>query len=182
MFVLVDVETDGLDEDQNVILELGIIIIRDDLTSSLDGQTRRSWQVRYDDLAERRERAFPAVREMHDKSGLWRACVEEGRHPTLVEADAVRFLEKNGATGFPMTGNSIHFDRRFLKKQMPLLEKAFFYRSIDISTLTELARFWAPAVYTNRPHAEEKDKPHRVILDLENSIAQLRYYRKGFLR
>ncbi len=45
-----------------------------------------------------------------------------------------------------MCGNSICQDRRFLARQMPQLEQFFHYRNLDVSTLKELARRWAPAV------------------------------------
>ena len=44
----------------------------------------------------------------------------------------------------PMCGNSICQDRRFLARHMPTLEKFFHYRNLDVSTLKELARRWAP--------------------------------------
>ena len=46
----------------------------------------------------------------------------------------------------PMCGNSICQDRRFLARHMPTLEKFFHYRNLDVSTLKELARRWAPAI------------------------------------
>lgn len=177
MFVLCDIETSGIDENRDVILEVGIVVADDDLNEIAN----KSWLIYHDDLPSIRENCRQIAREMHDKTGLWRACLE-GEPVSDVESEAIAFLQRYAATGYPMTGNSIHFDRRFLRRYMPSLDKAFYRRSIDVSTLTELARFWRPEVYTNRPHAEDKDKPHRAYLDIQHSIAQLKYFRQEFLR
>lgn len=177
-FVFVDIETTGLDEAVDAILELGVVVTDDDLNEVAG----RTWFFKHDNLTELREKSPPRVREMHDKSGLWRACAEEGLLKEIVEVEAIKLLMDQQVLGLPMTGNTIWFDRKFLRQHLATFERTFFYRSIDISTLTELARFWRPEVYTNRPHAEDKDKPHRAYLDIQHSIAQLKYYRQEFLR
>jgi len=78
----------------------------------------------------------------------------------------------------PLAGSTIPFDRRWLKQHMPLLEGLFSYRSIDVSTLTELAKRFAPAVYNARP---KKGEAHRALLDVRESINYLRYYRENGL-
>jgi oligoribonuclease len=73
----------------------------------------------------------------------------------------------------PMCGNSICQDRRFLARCMPGLESFFHYRNLDVSTLKELARRWAPAV------AESflKQGTHLAHADIHESIRELRHYR-----
>ena len=53
------------------------------------------------------------------------------------------------------------------------------YRSIDVSSFKELCRRWYPAVYKKRPGKTEK---HRALADVEESIAEMRYYREAMLR
>lgn len=53
------------------------------------------------------------------------------------------------------------------------------YRSVDVSTLKELARRWYPAVYENRP---AKNGGHRALADIIESLDELRYYRQAFMR
>ena len=72
-----------------------------------------------------------------------------------------------------MCGNSICQDRRFLYRQMPRLEKYFHYRNLDVSTLKELARRWAPGVYKGF----NKDSAHTALSDIHDSIDELRHYR-----
>jgi hypothetical protein len=51
----------------------------------------------------------------------------------------------------PLCGNSIGTDRRFLARWYPEIEDYLHYRSVDVSTLKELARRWYPEVLTNAP-------------------------------
>ncbi len=73
----------------------------------------------------------------------------------------------------PMCGNSICQDRRFLHRLMPRLERYFHYRNLDVSTIKELARRWAPEV----SRGFSKDSAHTALSDVRDSIAELRYYR-----
>jgi oligoribonuclease (3'-5' exoribonuclease) len=84
----------------------------------------------------------------------------------------------------PFAGSTVSFDRRWLREHMPLLEKQGGYRSIDVSTITELAKRWAPEVYKCRPGADKtkEEGEHRALPDVRESINYLRYYRKcGFI-
>ncbi len=60
---------------------------------------------------------------------------------------------------------------------MPQLEKFFHYRNLDVSTLKELARRWAPGL------AESflKQGTHLAQADIRESIRELRHYRARFL-
>ena len=44
----------------------------------------------------------------------------------------------------PLCGNSIGMDRRFLAAYLPEIEDYLHYRSVDVSTVKELARRWYP--------------------------------------
>ena len=56
-----------------------------------------------------------------------------------------------------------------------------FYRSIDVSSIKELARRWTPEIYEE---AERRKgiKPHRAKADIINSIEELKYYRDTFFK
>ena len=77
----------------------------------------------------------------------------------------------------PMCGNSICQDRRFLAKDMALLEAYFHYRNLDVSTLKELARRWKPAVL----EGFKKAQAHTALADIHESIDELIHYRQHFL-
>jgi oligoribonuclease len=104
------------------------------------------------------------------------------RASTVTEADAERqtieFLSQWVPSGVsPMCGNSICQDRRFLARWMPELERYFHYRNLDVSTLKELAKRWAPAVAAG----VRKTNTHQALDDVKDSIAELRYYREQMI-
>ncbi len=74
-----------------------------------------------------------------------------------------------------MCGNSICQDRRFLAREMPELERFFHYRNLDVSTLKELARRWAPGVLAG----VQKTSAHSALADVRESIEELRHYRRA---
>jgi oligoribonuclease len=76
----------------------------------------------------------------------------------------------------PMRGNSICQDRRFLARHMPTLEKFFHYRNLDVSTVKELARRWAPGIIPGF----SKQGTHKALDDIQESIRELAYYRQHF--
>ena len=78
----------------------------------------------------------------------------------------------------PLCGNSIGVDRRFLDRHLPELDQYLHYRSVDVSSLKELCRRWYPAVYKGRP---SKQETHRALDDIQDSLAELRYYREAML-
>ena len=92
------------------------------------------------------------------------------------EARTLSFLQEwVPASASPMCGNSICQDRRFLHRLMPKLEQHFHYRNLDVSTLKELARRWAPQVLAGM----RKESAHTALSDVRDSIDELRYYRKN---
>jgi oligoribonuclease len=101
------------------------------------------------------------------------------RASTLDEAAVQRpmidFLAAHVPAGkSPMCGNSICQDRRFLARLMPRLEKWFHYRNLDVSTVKELARRWAPGVLEGM----QKQGAHTALADARESIEELRHYRR----
>ena len=122
--------------------------------------------------------------------GGWRFCDTSGcrvifylGREAVDEDEAMRvtiaFLEQHVPAGVsPMCGNSICQDRRFLHRHMPELERYFHYRNLDVSTVKELCRRWAPQV----SESHSKSGAHRALQDIHESIDELRHYRAHFLR
>ena len=69
-------------------------------------------------------------------------------------------------------------DRAFLARDMPDLEAFLHYRIVDVSTLKELARRWRPDVLAG----VVKESKHEALADVYESIEELRYYRRTFLK
>ena len=75
----------------------------------------------------------------------------------------------------PLAGNSIATDRGFIARDMPTLDNYLHYRMIDVSSIKELCRRWYPKIYYGQP---EKGLAHRALADIQESIRELRYYRR----
>ena len=75
----------------------------------------------------------------------------------------------------PLCGNSIGTDRRFLAAYLPAIEDHLHYRSVDVSTIKELARRWYPGVIDGAP---KKATSHRALDDIRESVDELRFYRQ----
>jgi oligoribonuclease len=111
----------------------------------------------------------------HTDSGLVRRCLESDVGLGEAEQRTLAFLREHVPEGVsPMCGNSICQDRRFLARLMPELEAFFHYRNLDVSTLKELARRWAPDVAAGF----SKDSSHQALEDIRDSVEELRHYRR----
>ena len=172
--IWIDLEMTGLDTQADHIIEVATIITDKDLNILEEGPVIA---VHQDDQVLNGMDDWN--RKHHGESGL----IERVRASTVDAAEAerqtVEFLSRyipGGAS--PMCGNSICQDRRFLARLMPVMEAYFHYRNLDVSTLKELARRWAPALYT----AHNKNTTHQALQDIRDSIAELAYYREHFLK
>lgn len=117
-------------------------------------------------------------RQTHTASGLLERVRTSLTDETAAERLVLQFLEAQVPPGSsPMCGNSVCQDRRFLARWMPALERHFHYRNLDVSTVKELARRWAPAVLAGI----SKSTTHRALDDIRESIAELRHYREQLL-
>ncbi|SVE08845.1 uncharacterized protein METZ01_LOCUS461699, partial [marine metagenome] len=132
-----DLEMTGLDPDTDVIVEIATLITDDDLVVVAEGPDLVVHQP-----PEVLDRMGDFVRAMHTKSGLLKAI--EASTTTLAEASeaTMAFLREHidEARTVPLCGNSIGTDRRFLLRWLPEIEEFLHYRSIDVSTIKELAR------------------------------------------
>jgi len=118
-------------------------------------------------------------RTTHGSTGLLQRVRDSRLSAADAEAQTLAFLAMHAVAGAsPMCGNSICQDRRFLAREMPALEKFFHYRNLDVSTVKELARRWAPAVFAG----VEKASTHLALDDIRESIKELGHYRRNFLR
>lgn len=66
----------------------------------------------------------------------------------------------------------------FLHRSMSELEQYFHYRNLDVSTLKELAKRWAPEVKSSF----KKTCQHLALDDVIESINELKHYREHFIK
>lgn len=176
MLVWMDLEMTGLDPEHDSIVEIATLVTDDELEVLAEGP----------DLVIATEAAAlesmdEVVRQMHVRSGLLDAIASS--NVTLEEAtsETLAFVRKHAteARKTPLCGNSIGTDRRFLAAYMPELEEYLHYRSIDVSTIKELARRWYPEAYSAAP---KKAGAHRALDDIKESVEELKYWRKAVFR
>jgi oligoribonuclease len=166
-----DLEMTGLDPSRHTIVEIATLITDDELEIVAEGP-----DLVLASTPEQLATMDDVVRGMHTRSGLL-AAIEAS---TLTLADAgestLAFLREHIAEPktVPLCGNSIGTDRRFLAAWLPGIEEYLHYRSVDVSTVKELARRWYPAVLAGAPR---KAGSHRALDDIKESVAELRYFR-----
>lgn len=168
--IWIDLEMTGLEPDQDRILEIATLVTDGELTVLAEGPELAIAQP----LA-RLEAMDDWNRDHHRASGLWHRALLEGVEESAAEQLTLAFLREWVPAGVsPICGNSIAHDRRFLRRYMPELERHFHYRQVDVSTVKELARRWAPAIGGGL----QKHGAHTALADVRESLDELRYYRR----
>ena len=166
-----DLEMTGLDPTVHTIVEMATLVTDDDLAVIAEGPDLVIHQPP-EALA-----AMPdVVRAMHRESGLLQLIEESAVSLAEARSQTLAFVKEHvpQARTVPLAGNSIGTDRRFLATFCPEIEDWLHYRSVDVSTIKELARRWNPDVLDAMP---EKDTSHRALDDIRESIAELVHYR-----
>ena len=165
-----DLEMTGLDPTRHVIVEIATLITDDDLNVLAEGPDLVV-HASDDEL----ERMDEVVLAMHTRSGLLEAIKASTVSLEDAGAQTLEFLKANVASRqVPLCGNSIGTDRRFLAAFLPDVESYLHYRSVDVSTVKELARRWYPEAAASAPR---KAGGHRALDDIRESVEELRHYR-----
>jgi len=172
--IWIDLEMTGLDTAKDRIIEIATIMTDGQLNIMAEGPVLAIHQP---------DAIMSGMDEwntkQHGKSGL----TERVRKSTITEVEAERqtieFLGEHVPAGAsPMCGNSICQDRRFMARCMPTLEAFFHYRNLDVSTIKELIKRWAP----DSLNGFKKGGSHLALDDTRDSIRELRFYREHFIK
>ncbi|MGE0869433.1 MAG: oligoribonuclease [Kofleriaceae bacterium] len=171
VLVWLDMEMTGLEPANERIIEMATILTDGNLVEIAVGP---------DLVIHQSDELLAAMddwnKKHHGSSGL----TERVRASTITEGDAeaqtLAFINAHvGAKDRPvLAGNSIHQDRRFIRRYMPTLDARLHYRMVDVSTVKELARRWYPQIAAKQP---AKNETHRALDDIRESIDELRFYR-----
>ena len=172
--IWVDMEMTGLQPEVNRVIEVAAVITDAQLNILHECPVVAIHQ------SERIMRSMDAWNtQMHGRSGLTdrvlASTIDEEAASDLFIAEFSRFVPAGKS---PMCGNSIGQDRRFMARWMPRLESYFHYRNIDVSTLKELAKRWAPEWEKKFP----KSTRHEALSDIQESIEELRFYREHIMK
>lgn len=179
--IFLDIETTGLNPEKDEILE--VVMVAYDPTTRKVVDTFK--QVLPFVLGQSNDLSS-VVTQMHLRNGLFEECAElraEIREKQADELDfwwhiedlMVEFIKTHGPYS-PMCGNTVSFDRSFLKKKMPRVEKEFSYRHLDVSSLNIVADRFNTGLQRVNPLVSR----HRALPDCLDSIVQLEGYLDQF--
>jgi len=171
MLAWMDLEMTGLDPARHTIVEIATILTDDNLELIAEGpdlivHATDAELAEMDDF----------VTNMHTRSGLLEEITASTVSLEEAGAQTMAFLREHipEERTVPLCGNSIGTDRRFLATFLPEVEEFLHYRSVDVSTLKELARRWHPEAFASAP---KKAGGHRALDDIRESLDELRHYR-----
>lgn len=169
--IWVDCEMTGLDLEKDVLVEIAVLVTDSQLNILGEG---------VDLVIHASHEALQGmgdfVREMHTSSGLITE-IPEGVSLPEAEKLILEYLNKYAPQPgkSPLAGNSVSVDRTFIARFLPDFNNYLHYRTVDVSSVKELARRWYPKVYFAAP---KKTGNHRALGDIRDSIEELEYYRK----
>ena len=170
-FFWLDLEMTGLDPSNHVIIEAAAIITDDNFN------IKAQFEPVVLGATEDQLNMMPAiVREMHKTSGLLDLCISSQVTVAHLEAQLVDFLQKHSTPkNVFLAGNSVYNDLIFLRKYMPNVANYLHYRLIDVSTIKELAKSWYLVDF-------KKQKKHRALDDIQESINELIFYKTAIFK
>lgn len=172
-----DLEMTGTDIENDVVLEVAAI------ATDWNFQEIGTFEaiVKQDEALMRRQMA--KAKDVWNGKNFWDenptardgllAQNKEGQSIKKVEASLISFIGEHFSNGqrVYLAGNSIHNDRRFIAKYIPLLNQKVHYRMLDVTA-------WK-LVFENKFHKKfTLPKEHRAIEDIRRSIKELEYYLK----
>jgi oligoribonuclease len=170
--VWIDCEMTGLDLSVDELVEVAVVVTDYDLNPVHPG-----FSIVIAPTPTALAHMSDFVRQMHESSGLLDELAHGADLADAEQAVLDYIVEHVPTAGSaPLAGNTIGTDRAFLHRSMPRVDAHLHYRSVDVSSIKELARRWFPRVYFNAP---EKNGGHRALADILESIRELAYYRRA---
>jgi oligoribonuclease len=172
--IWLDMEMTGLNPDGDRIIEVAMVITDSQLQTVAESPVLVVHQS-----TEILDAMDQWNKSTHVRSGLVDKVKASTLNEAQVEEQMLAFLQQHVPSNTsPMCGNSICQDRRFLARWMPVLERYFHYRNLDVSTLKELAKRWKPEIIAGIV----KHGKHEALADIYESIEEMKYYRANFIQ
>ncbi|SCV68089.1 BQ2448_210 [Microbotryum intermedium] len=124
--------------------------------------------------------------EQHGTTGLTQACLDSPHSIKNVDTACTAYVARHFDVPAVIAGNSVHADlfvswpyqSAFIKKDLPSLSSKLHYRIVDVSSLKVLVAQWYPS--GPKPPKEKSDSQHRALSDIQDSIEELKHYRRHY--
>lgn len=172
----VDIETTGLDAQNDHILQIACVLT--DFENTV--HYKQEFTIGYD--VQTLQRVMSEwCKKQHAESGLSERVLNSTFQLKDAEKQIILCINQHLKVRDTVyiAGNSVHFDKKFIDHHMPLLSTRLSHRIIDISTISILCKNLAPEIYKGRP---VKEHNHTAIQDIVETVQEYTYYKTTFMR
>lgn len=160
MLLWVDLEMTGLNPDTQRIIEVAALVTDFDFKEL----------GRYQAVINQTEQVLQNAEEWPRKNMT--QLFDEVRQSQISEEEATSslasFIDKFGEKNMVLAGNSIHQDRRFIRRWWPNIESRLHYRMFDVSVFKVYLQGKKQVQY-------QKQESHRALDDICESIAECKW-------
>ncbi|KAJ4349853.1 Phosphatidylinositol 3,4,5-trisphosphate-dependent Rac exchanger 2 protein [Didymosphaeria variabile] len=175
--VWIDCEMTGLDPDNETIMSLACFVTDHDLNILDEDGYEATIHHSKEDL----DRMGGWCTKHHGDSGLTEACISATTTAEQAADGLLQYIKKYvpNARSALLAGNSVHADKSFLvKAPYHIVTDFLHYRILDVSSIKEAARRWAPPEVLEK--APKKKMLHEARADILESIEEAKFYRNAF--
>lgn len=179
-----DLETTGTNENADDIIEIGALLTDFDFNEI---GTSFSIVIRPSHQALGRLMLEPTVREMHMSNGLLSDCINTRTTRAEAERELISWLDiqinrkrNRGPVQkfrFMLAGSGVgHFDRAFIKVQLPIFNDFLVYQPLDIGNVRRFLKMCNVGIQA------PPNKDHRALDDIRQHLEEARRYQDLFQR
>ena len=127
------------------------------------------------------------IREMHQKSGLIKDCIESTKTLSDIEAEVLAMIKEQTAISegeLQIAGSGVaRFDQTILEAKMPSIFRYLHYAPYDVGVLRRTSKTMARQDVVNIPRSyKEGQKLHRAYEDTEAHLEEGQRFQQFFQR
>jgi len=167
----------GLDTENDTIMSLAAFVT----DASMNLLDDNGYEAIVHHSQEQLDRMGEWCTRHHGQSGLTQACLDSSTTAEQAAQGLLAYIKTyvpERRTGL-LSGNSVHADKAFLVQQpYKIVTDHLHYRILDVSSIKEAARRWAPKEILNK--IPRKQMLHEARADILESIEEARFYRETF--
>ncbi|KAM7496322.1 hypothetical protein LguiA_020736 [Lonicera macranthoides] len=171
-----DLEMTGLNLEVDRILEIACVITDGNLTKVIEGPDLVIHQVK-----ECLEKMGKWCKTHHGESGLTKKVLKSTSSEQEAEKQVADFVKRNVSQKYSplLAGNSVYMDLLFMQKYMPHLASLITPLHLILGILLILNGIAFPLDDRKAP---KKEKKHKAMDDIKESIQELRYYKEHIFK